>query len=292
MEETINDAKWNLLQVKVQQHNACRAFAAFESAGFNPVLIKGYAAAMNYPNEIGRSAVDLDLCFSELEFEDARSYHLKNPVSGVLIDFHKGFRHFDKQPWETLFNRTRRLELESGSIRILSPEDHLRVLCVHWLTDGGERESRLWDIYWAVENRAKEFDWNLVFEHQPEHRKNWVIYAIGLAHEFLDLKIDDLPFAEKAKATPRWLKKFVRRAWDLDVPIRDLMATIDDKELFVKQLRKRFPPNPVFSTISMNGSLDSPIRIHYQIGNFIQRFTPKWKAILKTFYGKLRGRNR
>ncbi len=279
-----NDEKWKVLQVKLQEHNACKAFRAFWGAGFEPILIKGYAAARNYPNGVGRASVDVDLCFAPEEFDPAKEFVAANPVKGVLIDFHEGFRHLDSLSWEALFSRSEIIDLEEGKIRVLSAEDHLRVLCTHWLTDGGENQERLWDIYYSVENRGEAFDWDKCINVVSENRQDWVIYTIGLAHHFLDLDISGLPFEDKAKKVPSWLKYEVKKHWDIGVPIAPLNTTFNDREQFWKQLKKRFPPNPIFSTISMEGKLDAKTRLHYQVGNFFQRFLPTWKTHFKNYF--------
>ncbi len=284
-----NDAKWNVLQVKLQGMNACKAFDFFRDGGFEPILIKGYAAAILYPSDVGRSSVDIDLCFDPIQFENAKSFYEKNPNTGVNVDFHKGFRHLDALSWEELFARSQLIEFEGKPIRVLCPEDHFRVLAVHWLTDGGENKGRLRDIYYGVVNRPTDFDWDKCLHVVSERRRQWIVYTVGLAHYFLDLDLRGLPFEQQAKELPKWLIREVKRQWDLDIPIVPLSATLHDRGKFWKQLKKRIPPNPIHATIAMEGSLDAKLRFHYQIGNFFQRVTPVWKDLARTMYNQIVG---
>ncbi|MCB1022987.1 MAG: nucleotidyltransferase family protein [Acidobacteria bacterium] len=288
LETSDNDSRWNVLQVKLQEHQACRVFAAFQEIGIEPILIKGFAAARYYPENIGRASVDIDLCFDPKDLEKAKDFISSNPISGVSIDFHEGFRHLDSLSWELLLGRSEVLNIEGQDIRVLCREDHLRVLAVHWLTDGGENKNRLWDIYYAVSTRDKDFDWDKCLGVVNENRRKWVIYTIGLAHLFLGLDISGLPIEADAKNVPLWMKKEIEKQWELDIPIIPLNTVLSDREKFRQQLRKRIPPNPIYSTISMEGSLDARTRVFYQIGNFLMRLAPTWRQIIAGYFRRKR----
>jgi len=276
-----NDNKWNLLQAKINETKVCDAFEVFENSGIDPILIKGFAAARFYPESVGRAYVDVDLAVSPDKFEEAERL-VKQKATGVNIDLHKGFRHLDTVSWEKLFARSEVLELKRKEIRLLAPEDHLRVLCVHWLTDGGENKERLWDIFYAVENRPENFSWEKCLGVVAENRQRWVIYTIGLAHKFLDLDISGLPFEKEATGLPNWLPIEVKKHWDANNPIVPLEHCLNDRKKFWKQIKKRIPPNPIFSTVSMDGNLEAKSRAFYQAGNVFKRFIPSIKAILRT----------
>ena len=290
LSEEENEAKWDLLQVKLQERKAASAFESFRSAGFEPILIKGFAAAQYYPSDVGRTSVDIDLCFSPEDHDEARRHNLTNPISGVAVDFHKGFRHLDSLSWEELFSRSILIEAEGTEIRVLCAEDNLRVLCVHWLTDGGENKKRLSDIKYAVENRPENFSWEKCLDVVPENRRNWVIYTIGLAHYYLDLDIDDLPFKSKALSVPKWVRAEIEKHWELNVPITPLNSTLGDGRAFWKQIRKRLPPNPIHATVVMDGDLDARTRIFYQVGNFFQRLAPSWRGLIRSATSRFRRR--
>ncbi|NNE98874.1 MAG: hypothetical protein HKN25_07625 [Pyrinomonadaceae bacterium] len=277
-----NDNKWNLLQAKLNETKVTKAFEVFEDSGIEPVLIKGYASARFYPPEVGRAYVDVDLAVPPNEFQKAEELIKSTPLEGANIDLHKGFRHLDTVSWDRLFANTEVLELNDTKIRLLCPEDHLRILCVHWLTDGGENKERLWDIYYAVDRRPEEFSWEKCLGVVSENRQRWIKYTIGLAHKFLDLDISDLPFKDEAKKLPGWLPVEVKKNWDANNPIVPLNHCLHDRKKLWKQIKKRIPPNPIFSTVYMDGDLDSRTRVFYQIGNFATRFA----AVIRTAIGK------
>ncbi len=271
MAENDNDNKWNVLQGKLQEHNVCKAFEFCRENNIEPILIKGFASARWYPPEVGRAYVDVDLCVPDKQFEKCEELVAKKPPKRVSIDLHRGFRHLDSLSWQYLFDNTEIINLEDTEIRLLCPEDHLRLICSHWLTDGGENKQRLWDIYYAVDRREKGFDWEKCLDVVSKNRQRWVIYTIGLAHHYLGLNLAGLPFEKRAKNVPKWLRREVEKNWEMGVPIVPLSACKNDNKALWQQLKKRVPPNPIFATVSMEGSLDAKVRFHYQIGNFLMR---------------------
>ncbi|MEJ7846695.1 MAG: nucleotidyltransferase family protein [Pyrinomonadaceae bacterium] len=271
--------RWYLLKLKQHELLIVRAFRLYREHGIEPILIKGWAAAKLYPNGVSRFFGDTDLVVSSSAFDTASQIYKSSKGQGLNIDLHNEFRHLDTEKWENLFNRSVIIDLDGTAIRVLCPEDHFRVLCVHWLNDGGEHKIKLWDIYYAVHNRGPGFDWDLCLGSVSQTRRRWIICAVGLAHKYLGLGIDDLPFAAEAKRLPKWLERTVEREWASPVRLRQLSTCLGDRKLLIQQIRKRLPPNPIEATIEMEGSFDSPVRIHYQIGSIAKRIIPS----LKTF---------
>jgi hypothetical protein len=169
-------------------------------------------------------------------------------------------------------------------------EDHLRVLCVHWLTDGGANQDRLRDIYYLVENRPKNFDWDRCLNVVDAKRRRWIVCCIGLARKYLGLNLDDTPLADEAKEIPEWLCKTVESEWRDEIKIRPLQNCLHDRKLFWRQLKKRVPPNPIQATVELNGDFDHGSRIYFQAANVLTRFSPAVKRVggrlLKNFKAK------
>ena len=277
------DYRWYLLKLKQHEMMISQAFTFFRENGIEPILIKGWVAARLYPYGIPRFFGDTDLAVSSSDLAEASRLCKSIKVRGLSVDLHNELKHLDTVSWEDLVRRSDMVDLDGIGIRVLCPEDHFRVLCVHWLNDGGEHKTKLWDVYYSVQNRGPDFDWNLCLGSVSLTRQRWIICAVGLAHKYLGLEIDDLPFADEAKRLPQWLTRTVEREWASPVRLRQLSTCLGDRKLFMQQIRKRLPPNPIESTIEMEGSFDSPIRIHYQIGSIAKRIIPSVKSFFYVF---------
>lgn len=261
---------------------ALQAFSLFRDKGIEPILIKGLAAAQFYPEPGSRTSIDMDLAFSSDDFDAAAKIALSEAAKGLAIDFHRELRHLDTVDWNDLFSNSQLLQRDGGSIRILRPEDHLRVLCVHWLTDGGANKDKLWDIYYGIENRPANFDWGRFLDVVSENRRRWLICTVGLASHFLGLELDNTPFKGEAAKLPDWIVKTVEKEWANDVPFMPLETVIHDPRMLLQQIPKRLRPNPIWATVQMEGSFDARTRFFYQIGSILQRILPSYKRVSQT----------
>ena len=272
--------RWNLIQRKAQETQISRAVDLFRGRGIEPVLIKGFAARLYYPDNVIRESTDIDIAVPAGDFETARDLVVSNSDKGLAIDLHRELRHFDTLPWDDLFENSRLVELDDGStVRVLRPEDHLRVLAVHWLTDGGSNKHRLWDIYYLVANRPADFDWERCLNSVDERRRRWLTCTIGLAHKYLDLDVSDIPVTQAELDPPRWLIKTVEREWAKEVRDLPLEMLLNDPKMLTIQVARRFRPNPIWSTVHMEGSFDARTRFFYRVGSAIKRVMPSYRRI-------------
>jgi len=282
------EEKIALLSFKVYEKRVSDLVRNCIEAGLRPLLIKGWAAARNYDEPWKRQSGDVDLLFHPRERSKVEA--LKEKKEFAFLDPHFGPRHLDVLSYDELFQNSHIAELEGVEINLLAPEDHLRVLCVHWLTDGGERKNRLEDIFWAVRNRGERFDWDRCLEILGPNRRKWVIYTIGLAHRFCELPVEDLYFSAEAIDLPDWLADQVEKSWREDIPLVPIHLVLKDANGLITQIRKRLPPNPIMATIAMEGSLDSKTRIHYQIGYIFKQTPPSLRRIMRSLTFRRHGK--
>ncbi len=278
--EITDDLRWNLLQRKAAEHKALGAFSLFRAHSIEPILIKGLAAARFYPDDKLRISVDMDLAVAANDYEAALDISQSAEARGLAIDVHRELRHLDTVPWDDLFSNSLLIEAEGGSIRVLRPEDHLRVLCVHWLNDGGAFHDRLWDIYFLVANRPADFDWDRFLKTVSERRRRWLACSLGLASRYIGLDLSGTPVEGEAKDIPAWIIRTVEHEWATGERHLPLDITLKDPKLLGKQILKRFRPNPIWATVEMEGSFDSRTRLHYQLGSIFHRAMPSFRRII------------
>ncbi len=278
-----DEFRWYLLKQKRVEEHILSSFRAFRLEGIEPILIKGWAADRNYPDNEPRFYGDIDLAVSKADYVRALQLTTTADSGAIGVDLHCELRHLDTLPWSELLLNSELVDLNGEEIRILCAEDHLRVLCVHWLTNGGESRERLWDIVYAVQNRPADFMWEKCLEVVSPNRRGWIVSTIGLAHKYLNLDLEGLPFEEEAKNLPSWLTQCVEREWVRGVQLRPLHTALKDRRVFFQQIGKRIPPNPIQATVDCEGKFDDRSRIPYQLKDVFMRLTPSLKRVLPVF---------
>lgn len=273
------------LTYKVQEHRLEKAWIRFENAGFKPILIKGWAAAQVYPNPSERDFNDIDLMIDSSRYVEAvnflETFKSDKFGSNPGIDLHKDAKTLDTVSFENLYARSKTVVCGETDVRVLCPEDHLRILCVHWLVDSGAKKEKLWDIYYALENRPADFNWDRCLNAAGPTRRKWIVCVVGLTGKYLGLNIEDTPLAKEAADLPRWLIKAVEREWQSDVKLRSIHYVLRDRKEFWRQIKKRIPPNPIQATVDLNGEFNDQPRIFYQVGDVFLRLNPWLKRIFK-----------
>jgi hypothetical protein len=146
----------------------------------------------------------------------------------------------------------------------------LRVTCVHWLGDGGIERAKLWDIFYLVDNRPQDFDWDRCLNAAGLVRRKWIVCAIALTYRFLNLNVDETPIAEEVKdprTLPGWLISTAEKELNDFNRLTPLYRCIGNWQLFRKELGRRFPPNPIQASIETGAPFDDSSRLPYQIAD-------------------------
>jgi hypothetical protein len=219
--------------------------------------------------------MDIDLSVQTKDFQKSMEIAGKTKIN---VDLHKELRQLDTLLYVDLFNQSQLIKLSNGEeIRVLSPEDNLRIISVHWLNDGGIKKDRLWDIYYCVKNRPDNFDWERCLNAAGNTRRKWVLVSIKLANHYLQLPIDDLPCADEINQpnfVPKWVYKTLEKEWNDQVVLTPLNASLSNPKTFFRQIRKRFPPNAITATIQTNSDINNFPRLPIQIYNMVRRIFP------------------
>ncbi len=281
-----DEVRWYLLQRKVREKNAVAFSESLKDEGIVPVLLKGLAIERYYPMLAPRPATDIDFAVDPKHFKTAQKIRNSTEFAGFGFDIHSGLRHLDNRQWEHVFKRTVTLGIAGKELRVLCEEDLLRVAAIHWLTDGGERKDRLLDIVYLVQNRSHDFDWEYCLAATGIKRRRWVELTLLLANMYFDLELEGLPIETKQLEVPKWLVASVETRWNDPVKFAPLDTYLSDPYGFLKQLRRRFPPNPIMSTIALEGDFNEASRTGYQIRYFFKRLVPSFLRVSGALAGK------
>jgi hypothetical protein len=264
----------NTLNSCLNQSKIEKVFALLRSAGIEPILIKGWAAARYYPEQGLRPYGDIDICVRSDHYENSeRALASLDPLR-FRVDLHSGFAKFGIKGEAELLARSQLVTLGQTEVRILSAEDHLRVVCFHLMREGAWRPLWLVDVAAALESRPRNFDWNYCLGERRQARP--VISAIGLAHLLLGAEIDCIPEAQRFNKHPRWVAPTVLNEWGSATPSMPSRHAVPMLRHLRRQgdvlngLRHRWP-NPIEATTTMNGPFNELPRLPFQIGNSLFR---------------------
>jgi hypothetical protein len=260
------------IQAAVHETNIKQVLKLLRAAEIEPLLVKGWAIARFYP-EVGlRPYGDIDLCVPPAAYATARE-SLRAAGDCYPVDLHKGTALLDYHDWEELFSNSQLVPLDDVPVRVLAPEDHLRVLCFHLLRHGVERPIGLCDIAVALESRPVDFDWSRCFGKQQKH-DDWIRCVIGLARELVAADAGQVPFQLKDRQ-PAWMVKTILKAWGRSFASHFTQQAPMDfyarhPRGLVQALAARWP-TPIVSTVSVGGSFNRLPRFPYQFGYLLIR---------------------
>ncbi|MDT4967192.1 MAG: hypothetical protein QOJ64_1929 [Acidobacteriota bacterium] len=260
-------------------------FSFLRADDIEPILIKGWTNARLYPEIALRPYGDVDLCVRPDQYAEAlRLLPKRENVKFFPVDLHTALGRLVDGSWDELHSRSRLIDLDDVKVRVLAPEDHLRILCVNMLKDGAWRPIQLCDIAALLEcPDASGFDWDLCLG--PDNKRaKWVACAIRLAHELLGARIDHCPPQVKSARVPHWLTSNVLRHWeqpcinDHRVP-ESILRTLRHPARLPRALVKRWP-DPIGATIRVKGSFNELPRLPFQVmdyamlnGRFLKRLS-------------------
>jgi hypothetical protein len=274
------------MQAALHELEIVRVFKELRAAGIEPILVKGWSIARLYPDSGLRPYDDLDLIVDDKDHAKAVEITAPRQEKQESVDIHS-VSQLDRDSFDRLFDRSHLVRLEDSEIRVLSPEDHLRILCIHLLKHGAFRPLWLCDVAVAVENRPANFDWKICLGDDPRRAK-WVTSAIGVAHQLLGARIEGTPIMEEAQKLPKWLVPGVLKQWErprgIDhapdkLVILTLRRPLDVPRALVMRWR-----DPIRATICVEGSFSATPRIIYQVEDYcsqLAKFLVRFPSLLK-----------
>jgi len=259
------------LQSAIHERNIQDAVIMLRDRGLESILVKGWAVARLYPDTGLRPYGDLDLCVEPKQYHAARIALEQDPRKPYQVDLHRAFDTLDHKSWDELYSRSQLVKLGDVDVRVLCAEDHLRVLCFHFLREGAWRPLWLCDIGVALETRPPDFNWDL-FTDKLDRRRKWFACAITLVNLVLGASMDGIPETLGAKELPSWFLPSVLREWEVRsmshrhaTPMRAAWRA-PAQALKLKSLSSHWP-NPIEATIGVSGPFNEMPRLPFQLGN-------------------------
>jgi hypothetical protein len=265
------------LQATIHEAKVEKVFRLLRQSSVDAVLAKGWAAATIYQQTDLRPSGDIDICVRAEQFKLAREILSAPEANDCWVDLHQRFSELDERTLDELFGRSKLVSLGREQVRILSPEDHLALLCIHLLKHSAWRPLWLCDVSVAIETLPLNFDWDVCLG-RNKTRARWIICAITLANRLLGTDIRNCPAAAETMELPKWLVENVLKLWSNPVPSNQPpmshpipMADFLRRPRGLREgLRQRWP-NPIMATISINGEINNFPRLPYQVGNWLAR---------------------
>jgi hypothetical protein len=259
------------LQSAIHERNIQDALILLRDRGVEPILVKGWSVARLYPDAGLRPYGDLDLCVEPTQYHAASIALATDLKKSYQVDLHRSFKTLDHKSWDELYARSQLVKLDEVEVRVLCPEDHLRVLCFHFLREGAWRPLWLCDIAAALETRPANFDWDIFTDKQGRRRK-WFASAITLANLLLGANMEGVPEMLRVRELPSWFLPSVLREWELRSMSRRHTSPMGAawrapaRALRFKSLSSHWP-NPIEATIGVGGPFNEMPRLPFQLGN-------------------------
>lgn len=266
------------LGAKLHAHHLTRAVSVLRTAGVEPLLAKGWAVARLYPEPGLRPPGDIDLCVRPEQYAKAKAALRQAEPAVAGVDLHDGlsrdtaFARMDDRGLEALYERSTLVALDGVPVRILGPEDHLRLLCLHMLGHGAWRPLWLCDVAVALESRPPGFDWEACLS-GDERRSDWVICALRLAHQLLGAEIGGTPLEDRAQCLPRWLVPTVLRQWETGSNLlrrRSLGFALRHPSRLLTEMRQHWR-SPIEATVELHAPFNEWPRLPFQLLAFLRR---------------------
>jgi hypothetical protein len=204
-------------------------------AGVEPILIKGWSSARLYPEPGLRPCCDVDLCVPAPQIRAASDALSAAPLP-CAVDLHADVPDLVDRPWQEVFRRSRLVALDDIPVRILGPEDELRLLCLHLARHGIARPLWLCDVAACLESLPAEFDWDY-WLWGSKHLTDWAVCVFGLACRLLDARLGrQVPTVLRDPRVPGWVERAVLWCWGAG-PSRPARQYLCQPVEMVRQLR-------------------------------------------------------
>jgi hypothetical protein len=267
-----------VLQSALREHELSQLFKSMQQAGVEPIVVKGWAIARQYPEKGLRPQGDIDLIVRPEHLPAAQGVLDSPDCASLNVDLeHREFGKLGTRALDELYERSRKVPITGIEVRVLAAEDHLSFLCRHSLRHAGWRPLWLCDIAVELENRPDTFNWDLVLR---QRNCRAVESAVLLAHHLIGASIESTPLLRNthARRLPKWFVKAVLKQWEISDPmahppfnhLKPMATYFRNPSGLLEGLAARWP-DPVEATVSLGGSFNAFPRFPFQMAECFLR---------------------
>lgn len=223
--------------------------------GIQPILFKGWSVARHYADTTYRPYGDTDIAVAPEQMAEVLALLDEAREPFGVVDLHEGMPDLPDRTWDDILVRSRLVALNGTAIRVLGPEDELRLLCVHMIRHGISRPVWLCDLAAALEARPADFNWDYCLQGNRVLTR-WVLALLALARDLLGARIDEPRVEKLIGRLPGWLIDAVLWRWGAGHEVKP----------YVEYLKHPTEAAEVISFRYLN-----PIKSAYRMGAFPQR---------------------
>ena len=227
--------RYHTVRVKLLEKQLTEVISFLAEQGFDPILAKGWTFGRLYPEPGLRPYGDLDLLLPPDQVKEVEAVLAQVRAPEAPVEVHGEFPMLRDRTPKALFERSRTVSLHQTTIRILGPEDELRLACLHGLNHGLSRPLWLCDAALLLENLPPDFDW-----FQAMAGEAWlsegVRCALALTEELFGVSLEKagVPGPWRDPELPGWLLPAALRAFSAE---RHYLEAGDPGELLFKPER-------------------------------------------------------
>lgn len=251
----------------LHERQLARVLGRLRSAGVEPLLGRGWAAARHYPEAGLRPYRDFDLYVGPAQRE-AAGRALEGDSAAVAL--HVGCAELNDRAWSVLNERAQSVPLGSGQVRVFGPEDHLRLVALHMLRHGAWRPLWLCDLGAVLDTCARAFDWSH-FLGGDALRTDWACCALVLARDLLGAELEGAPAKVTGRKLPGWMTNTVLRQWSRPGLGPGLPRVPRTSHARLPVDARVLWPNGIEATVGVRGPFNAVPRLPFQLAECVSR---------------------
>lgn len=248
-----------------------RLWPILEGAGIMPLLGKGPAVALAYPERILRPFSDLDVYVPDAQFLRTRALVDRAGLQHITVDLHRGASHVSDIPFERLRDCADTMRVMDVDVRVMSTPHHLRLVALHALNEGLIRPLWLADVACLLRRDGATLHWTM-FDEGDAWGARWARVALTLARDILGEDLSSTPLG--STPAPAWAETAVLRTWGRQQQAKGARTAMGSRgrslRAWVDGLIERWP-TPIEAVAGVGTTVPAQVVLGHQIRECVRR---------------------